>query len=1019
MLILLAAGPVSVIACSDSGNTNDCSDGKDNDGDGKVDDADPGCITDQRENADEGKAKCGNGVDDDGDGKIDFPDDPQCIDANDDTEDGATPPKCSDNRDNDGDGKIDFPFDPGCSAPNADDEVDDCPDGPLCPQCSNGKDDDNNGMMDYPNDMGCTGASDNDEFTRNLAACGANVSITPFPMGNEVTGTLQDSAPSRLNSPTCGGSGTEVVYELRIIQPVVVNVTTDFPETTADTVLYIRGTDCASPASELTCNNDISIQKPASAISASLAPGVYYLVVDNAAGALGGAFKLRLESRAGEGSTCATGADCDSSLVCRIPVGETRMQCAKPVCSDGRDDDGDGKIDYPLDPGCTSPTDDTEADECGTTPPGPSCPKCANGLDDDGDGFIDYPADLECSSASQTTESACPVEVDGVVVITSPTTNGAIVAGDHNDVAPSCGVNGKDKAFSIVLPKLKSFTANTNGSVFSDPTLSMWNAACSGMNLVCDDDSGDGLQALITQNNVLAGTYVLVFDSRSTATTGAFKINVAGTIATGDSCETTLGGAFTCDVGNVCKGAAGAKKCELAACNDTLDNDGDGKTDYPNEPGCDSASDDDEADTCPNGAGCPQCSNGIDDDGDTKIDYPLDTTCVSAASNNELCPASEPVAVVTAKNFVGNTATATNDVQLMCVTATGGKDLTYQFDLPNMDSFKVDLGTPAPVGANLALELLPASCGEPAISCSTSNIVTATNLAAGRYFVAVDNESTTAGAFTATVSGVIKAASSCESPLFTAGAFTCATGTTCKGAAGARVCTPAQCNDGIDNDGDGKIDYPAEPGCISASDDDETDTCPNGAGCPACSNNIDDDADGRKDYPADGACISAAGDSEANCSIETDPIIVATLPTYTGTTVGKAHTIVPTCNTFNTAPEVTYELNLTVPLVSLTVDTQGSALDTVLSVRNEACGLPVYGCDDEGGASFGESLLTLTNLLPGAYEINVDGYSSAAGAYVLNIRGQVAAGASCVGPLFTSGMLGCQAGTLCTAGTCQ
>lgn len=32
----------------------------------------------------------------------------------------------------------------------------------------------------------------------------------------------------------------------------------------------------------------------------------------------------------------------------------------------------------------------------------------------------------------------------------------------------------------------------------------------------------------------------------------------------------------------------------------------------------------------------------------------------------------------------------------------------------------------------------------------------------------------------------------------------------------------AQCEDGVDNDGDGKIDYPADPGCSSATDNDET-----------------------------------------------------------------------------------------------------------------------------------------------------------------------------------------------------
>jgi hypothetical protein len=37
---------------------------------------------------------------------------------------------------------------------------------------------------------------------------------------------------------------------------------------------------------------------------------------------------------------------------------------------------------------------------------------------------------------------------------------------------------------------------------------------------------------------------------------------------------------------------------------------------------------------------------------------------------------------------------------------------------------------------------------------------------------------------------------------------------------------PPQCSDGIDNDGDGKIDYPADPGCKSPEDDDER--------CPVC-----------------------------------------------------------------------------------------------------------------------------------------------------------------------------------------
>src|SRR6185503_9705126 len=39
---------------------------------------------------------------------------------------------------------------------------------------------------------------------------------------------------------------------------------------------------------------------------------------------------------------------------------------------------------------------------------------------------------------------------------------------------------------------------------------------------------------------------------------------------------------------------------------------------------------------------------------------------------------------------------------------------------------------------------------------------------------------------------------------------------------------PPACSDGQDNDGDGKIDYPADPGCPAPQADDEGDPCPDG-----------------------------------------------------------------------------------------------------------------------------------------------------------------------------------------------
>jgi len=38
---------------------------------------------------------------------------------------------------------------------------------------------------------------------------------------------------------------------------------------------------------------------------------------------------------------------------------------------------------------------------------------------------------------------------------------------------------------------------------------------------------------------------------------------------------------------------------------------------------------------------------------------------------------------------------------------------------------------------------------------------------------------------------------------------------------------PSQCDDGIDNDGDGAADYPGDCGCVSQYDNDESDCCTN------------------------------------------------------------------------------------------------------------------------------------------------------------------------------------------------
>ncbi|MBT4174107.1 hypothetical protein HOE07_00340, partial [archaeon] len=86
---------------------------------------------------------------------------------------------------------------------------------------------------------------------------------------------------------------------------------------------------------------------------------------------------------------------------CKEPIIEPTEDCEeiKPVCGDGLDNDGDGLIDYPYDPGCLSWEDNDEfnqieeEEECEEIKP-----VCGDGKDNDNDDLVDYPNDPGCLS---------------------------------------------------------------------------------------------------------------------------------------------------------------------------------------------------------------------------------------------------------------------------------------------------------------------------------------------------------------------------------------------------------------------------------------------------------------------------------------------------------------------------------------------------------------------------------------------------------------------------------------------
>lgn len=698
-----------------------------------------------------------------------------------------------------------------------------------------------------------------------------------------------------------------------------------------------------------------------------------------------------------------------------------------PQCKDGRDNDGDGKIDFPDDPGCYAPNQDDETDDC---PDGPLCPQCSNGKDDDGNGQTDYPADTGCSSAADNDEypsdpQACGANVHILSLPTSGDASGMLAGGMTSNLSSmTCGgTAGIEDVYELRIERPSVVVATTvDPGTGADTVLYIRSAQCASPSseLGCNDNvSTTDTRSALTQSIAMPGTYYLVVDDHSGAG-GPYSLAVTLYPGEGEPCT-----ADECGPGLVCRVPMGqtAMVCAKPVCSDGVDDDGDGKNDYPDDPGCKSPEDNDESDNCPSGAGCPKCANGVDDDHDTLTDYPADTSCTAASSDAEVCKSAEAIAELVGPTTLGDTTNATDDYHATCAFDVGGKDVTYELSLPKLTSFTFDVEDPS---FNFYPEtaLLNSSCGGTELSCASDTASTVGPLAAGSYFLVVDGDDATSyGNFTINVSGTIAAGQSCESPLAQSGALTCAAGYVCGGTPGARTCTPTECNDGMDNNGDGKKDYPDDPGCASPSDTTEDTVCP-GASCPVCSNGTDDDTDMKTDFPADFGCSSAAGSSEVFCAMETDPVAVIAAAVTTGTLANLHNDLSLSCNSFSDGNDKTYVLELPVNVDSITIDTIGSTTtDTVLQLSDTQCATSIACNDDaEIGTSPYQSSITVPGLAAGNYAVTVKAYTSDPTynvAFKLNVHGTVAKGSTCTGTLFTANVLKCETGSTCTAGKCQ
>ncbi len=281
-----------------------CSDGKDNDGDGLTDCADPDCksnsISACKENTD---AKCKDGLDNDGDGTTDC-DDTDCKDnpaitvcaTKEDTN-----AKCSDGKDNDGDGKADCADEDckvegitvcGSDAENTDEK------------CKDGIDNDKNGLIDCK-DPSCSGTAPCAENTADKCKDGTD-------NDGDVLVDCADPDCKNASVPFCGDENTDEKCK-------------DGLDNDGDGMIDCADPNCSQNSAVTVCGQDPTTTPENT--DAACKDGL-----DND----------------GDGKNDCDDEDCLAAglTACADPTGgKGKGENTDAACSDKIDNDGDGKID--------------------------------------------------------------------------------------------------------------------------------------------------------------------------------------------------------------------------------------------------------------------------------------------------------------------------------------------------------------------------------------------------------------------------------------------------------------------------------------------------------------------------------------------------------------------------------------------------------------------------------------------------------------------------------------------------
>jgi hypothetical protein len=243
-------------------------------------------------------------------------------------------------------------------------------------------------------------------ITTSVSIPGDPVTVTRI----EFTGVnLAGSFPTISGGPSGGGTmGLSGIAKMCLVfDPtcLYVNVPIPMTPTTGGAGFGIGGTVVQSGAVQVTLQHapwtvgqpTLTIHNPATAVTTPVLPGGFAHGAASATSSTAGAGGVLQLVTATKAYTSLTGAFPE------MPVtGILRLEIQGQVCADNLDNDNDGLTDHPDDPGCDSPADDSERSPALV---------CDNGLDDDGDGVIDS-QDPGCDDPEDPSEQSAALACD-------------------------------------------------------------------------------------------------------------------------------------------------------------------------------------------------------------------------------------------------------------------------------------------------------------------------------------------------------------------------------------------------------------------------------------------------------------------------------------------------------------------------------------------------------------------------------------------------------------------------------